>query len=85
MASIWKSYILPAFITILFSAFSILIALVLIRFSWFLRRTLEHLIKKYGRDTIVKFFLQGNFKGLIELFLLDLREKKSLRVRASQR
>jgi hypothetical protein len=71
MASIWKRYILPAIVTILFSIFSILIALVLIRFSWFLKRELAHLIKQYGRDNIVKIFLQGNFKGLVDLFLLN--------------
>jgi hypothetical protein len=78
MVSIWKGYLLPAIVTILFSLFSILIALILIRFSWFLKNELAHLINKYGRDYIVKIFLQGNFKGLLDLFILDRRKKNRL-------
>ena len=78
MALIWNRYILPAILTILFSLFSILLALILIRFSWFLKQELEHLINKYGRDYIVKIFLQGNFRGLINLFILDRKERRAL-------
>ncbi len=74
MPSIWTKYILPIITTILFSQFSILLALILIQFSRFLKRELTRLIEKYGREDIVKISLQGNIKGLVDLLLLSRKK-----------
>ncbi|MFX1297078.1 MAG: hypothetical protein ACFFD2_19775 [Promethearchaeota archaeon] len=76
MPSIWTKYILPMITTIFFALFSILLALLLIQFSRFLRRELKRLIDRYGRENIVKITLQGNIKGLLDLFLLSRKELK---------
>ncbi|NVM30174.1 MAG: hypothetical protein HWN65_15125 [Candidatus Helarchaeota archaeon] len=74
MTSIWTKYVLPMITTVLFSIFSILLALILIQFSRFLRRELKRLIDRYGRENVVKISLQGNIKGLVDLFLLRRKE-----------
>jgi len=71
----WKKYLLPVIFTILFSFFFIFLYLIVIRFSHFLRRELEKLINRYGRDNIVKIILGGNIKGLIDLFILIRKER----------
>ncbi len=75
MSSFWKKYLLPLIFTLLFSIFFILILLITIRFSHFLRRELEKLIDRYGRDNVVKITLGGNIKGLVDLFIYSRKEK----------
>ena len=78
MLTIWRTRILPIIFTLLFSLFIIIISLLLIKFAWFLRRELVTLIKKYDRDNIVKFFLEGHFKGLLDLIISNRKAKRSL-------
>ncbi|NVM52291.1 MAG: hypothetical protein HWN66_01225 [Candidatus Helarchaeota archaeon] len=76
MPSIWNNIILPAIFTVLFSLFLIPISLIMIVFSRFLRRELNKLIKRYGRDNVVKIFLQGNIKGLLDLLSISRNEER---------
>lgn len=69
MASFWEKQALPVITTILFSYFVILIILVSVVLSHFLRTELKNLINRYGRDNIVKLVLQGNIRGLLDLFI----------------
>ena len=77
MSSLWNRIILPAIITTLFSVFLIPLYLILIAFSRFLRRELQKLIKKYGREDVVKVTLMSNIKGLFDLFIRERREKRA--------
>jgi len=77
MVTIWRTRIVPIIVTLLFSLFIILISLLLIKFAWFLRRELATLIKKYDRDNIVKFFLEGHFKGLLDLIISNRMTKRA--------
>lgn len=76
MIAIWRTRIVPIILTLLFSLFIILISLLLIKFAWFLRRELVTLLKKYDRDNIVKFFLEGHFKGLLDLIISNRRPRR---------
>jgi hypothetical protein len=76
MGSVWKRKIFPAMLTVLFSYFLIPIALILFSFSRFLRRELKKLMDRYGRDTVVKIFLQGNIKGLLDLLRMSRDETR---------
>ena len=78
MVTIWRTRIVPIIVTLLFSLFIIMISLLLIKFAWFLRRELVTLIKKYERDNIVKFFLEGHFKGLLDLIISNRKTKRAL-------
>ena len=77
MVTIWRTHIVPIIVTLLFSLFIIIISMLVIKFAWFLRRELETLIKKYERDNIVKFFLEGHFKGLLDLIISNRKTKRS--------
>jgi hypothetical protein len=77
MTSVWTRRILPIMLTILFSYFIIPLSLIFVSFSRFLRRELKKLMDRYGRDNVVKLFLQGNIKGLLDLFILSRKGKKS--------
>jgi hypothetical protein len=77
MVTIWRTRIVPVIITLLFSLFIIIIALLLIKFAWFMRRELVTLIKKYDRDNIVKFFLEGHLKGLLDLIISNRKTKRA--------
>ncbi|MFX0099881.1 MAG: hypothetical protein ACFFCS_09870 [Candidatus Hodarchaeota archaeon] len=76
--------IIPALTTFIFSLFFIIVAVNVILLSRFLRKILEDLINRYGRENIVKISLQGNIKGLLDLFLLRMREKKKAREDTTQ-
>ena len=76
MASIWNRTILPIILTILFSYFIIPFTLILVSFSRFLRRELTKLIARYGRDNVVKIFLQGNIKGLLDLMRISRDQRR---------
>jgi ABC-type bacteriocin/lantibiotic exporter with double-glycine peptidase domain len=78
MASIWTKRIIPMILTLLFSLFILLISLMLVTFSRFLRREIRKLINRYGRDNVVKIFLQGNIKGLLDLMRLSRDEQRSI-------
>lgn len=75
MGTFWRNFALPAIMTILFSYFIIPIILITIILSRFLRRELKKLIKRYGRENVVKITLQGNIKGLLDLFIRSRRER----------
>ncbi len=77
MVTIWRTRIVPIIATLLFSLFIIMISLLLIKFAWFLRRELSTIMKKYDRDNVVKFFLEGHFKGLLDLIISNRKEKRS--------
>lgn len=78
MVTIWRTRIVPIIATLLFSLFIIMISLLLIKFAWFLRRELSTIMKKYDRDNVVKFFLEGHFKGLLDLIISNRKEKRSI-------
>jgi len=75
MGTFWKNFALPVIMTILFSYFIIPITLITIILSRFLRRELKKLIMRYGRENVVKITLQGNIKGLLDLFIRSRRER----------
>ena len=77
MGSIWKRNVLPAILTVLFSFFLIPISLILVSFSRFLGREIKRLIERYGRETVVKIFLQGNIKGLLDLLRMSRDQRRS--------
>lgn len=74
MGTFWRKFALPAIMTILFSYFVVPITLISIILSRFLRREVLKLIKRYGRENVVKITLQGNIKGLLDLFIRSRRE-----------
>lgn len=71
--------IIPAITTFVFSLFFIIIAANVFLLSKFLRKILADLIDRYGREDIVKISLQGNIKGLLDLFFLRMKEKREAR------
>ena len=77
MTTIWRRIILPSMLTIIFSFFLIPLALILVSFSRFLRRELRKLMDKYGRDNVIKIFLQGNIKGLLDLLRVSRENVRS--------
>ena len=69
--------IIPAITTLIVSFFIIPIAVNIILLSRFLRKILADLIERFGREDIVKILLQGNIRGLLDLFFLRQKEKKA--------